>query len=225
MHVNIYTKSTQPSKLMPVMVFIHGGGFLSGSGKTDLFGPDYFMQKDVVLVTLNYRLHVFGKFSMFYQEQLVSNALVVGFLSLADKELGVPGNAGLKDQTFALKWINRNIQNFGGDPKNITVFGESAGGASTHYHTISNHSKGLFQRAIPMSGTALSNVWSRPTKYDPKDAESLATKLGWNGKGGEKAILQLLENADPLEILKAYESLLYTGVMFKVFLVNLVFEI
>lgn len=68
-----------------------------------------------------------------------------------------------------------------------------------------------------MSGTALSNLWSRPTKYDPKDAESLAKKLGWNGKGGENAILELLEKAEPLEILKAFESLLYTGVMFEVF--------
>lgn len=60
MHVNVYTKNIKPSKLLPVMVFIHGGGFLSGSGRSDLYGPDYFMQKEMVLVTLNYRLNVFG---------------------------------------------------------------------------------------------------------------------------------------------------------------------
>ena len=65
------------------------------------------MQKDVVLVTVNYRLGP------------------VGFLSLQDPELGIPGNAGLKDQTFALKWVQRNIERFGGDPNNVTVFGES----------------------------------------------------------------------------------------------------
>ena len=65
------------------------------------------MQKDVVLVTINYRLGP------------------VGFLSLEDPELGIPGNAGLKDQTFALKWVKRNIERFGGDPNNVTVFGES----------------------------------------------------------------------------------------------------
>lgn len=105
--VNVYTPYTNPQKPMPVLVWIHGGGWNAGSGQTDLFGPDYFMQKDVILVTMNYRLGP------------------VGFLSLDDPELNIPGNAGLKDQTFALKWVQRNIANFGGDPNNVTVFGES----------------------------------------------------------------------------------------------------
>jgi carboxylesterase type B len=85
----------------------HWQSVIQGSGQTDLFGPDYLMQKDVVLVTMNYRLGP------------------AGFLSLQDPELGIPGNAGLKDQTFALKWVQRNIERFGGDPNNVTVFGES----------------------------------------------------------------------------------------------------
>jgi carboxylesterase type B len=105
--VNVYTPYVQPKKLLPTMVWIHGGGFNSGSSQTDLFGPDYLLQKDVVLVTVNYRLGP------------------VGFLSLDDPELNIPGNAGLKDQTFALKWVQRNIERFGGDPGNVTVFGES----------------------------------------------------------------------------------------------------
>lgn len=105
--VNVYTPQTSPKHPMPVLVWIHGGGWNSGSGQTDLFGPDYFMQKDVILVTMNYRLGP------------------IGFLSLEDPDLNIPGNAGLKDQTYALKWVNRNISNFGGDPKNVTVFGES----------------------------------------------------------------------------------------------------
>jgi carboxylesterase type B len=60
MHVNVYSKNINPEKPAPVMVYIHGGCWSSGSGRTDLYGPDYFMQKDVVLVTMNYRLHVFG---------------------------------------------------------------------------------------------------------------------------------------------------------------------
>lgn len=105
--LNVYTPYTNPIAPMPVLVFIHGGGWNSGSGQTDLFGPDYFMQKDVVLVTMNYRLGP------------------MGFLSLEDERVGVPGNAGLKDQTFALKWVQKNIANFGGNIKNVTMFGES----------------------------------------------------------------------------------------------------
>lgn len=88
-------------------VYIHGGGFQVSFGKLDMFGGDYLLQKDVVFVTLNYRVGP------------------IGFLSLKDPELDIPGNAGLKDQVFALKWIQRNIASFGGDPDNVTVFGTS----------------------------------------------------------------------------------------------------
>jgi cholinesterase len=72
-----------------------------------LYGPDFFLQKDVIVVTINYRLGA------------------IGFLSLKDPNLNVPGNAGLKDQNMALKWVQKNIENFGGDPKRVTLFGES----------------------------------------------------------------------------------------------------
>ena len=94
------------------MVWIHGGGFIGGNGGTNFFGPDYFMSENnenpVILVTLNYRLGI------------------LGFLSLGDDV--VTGNMGLKDQTLALKWVQKNIDNFGGDPNQVTIFGESAGG-------------------------------------------------------------------------------------------------
>jgi cholinesterase len=73
----------------------------------DMYRPDYLLQKDMVQVRLNYRVGP------------------IGFLSLKDPELGIPGNAGLKDQVFALKWVQRNIEKFGGDPKQVTVFGTS----------------------------------------------------------------------------------------------------
>lgn len=88
-------------------MYIHGGGFQISYGKLDIFGCDYLLQKDIIFVTLNYRVGP------------------IGFLSLKDPELNIPGNAGLKDQVFALKWIQRNITSFGGDPENVTIFGTS----------------------------------------------------------------------------------------------------
>ncbi|XP_059061394.1 juvenile hormone esterase-like [Achroia grisella] len=133
--LNVYTKSLSPEDKLPVMVFIHGGAYMSGSGNAAMYGPDYLLQHDVILVTINYRLEV------------------LGFLNLDIPE--VPGNAGLKDQLAALKWVKTNISNFGGDPNNITIFGESAGSASVACHLISPLSKGLFNKAIMQSGTCI----------------------------------------------------------------------
>lgn len=92
---------------LAVMFFIHGGGYAEGDGNDDLYGPDFIIEKDTILVTTNYRLGV------------------LGFLSLDTPEYS--GNMGLKDQQLALKWISSNIERFGGDSKRITIFGESAG--------------------------------------------------------------------------------------------------
>lgn len=142
LYLNVYTPELPGNKnfsCMPVMVYVHGGGFTSGSGGTDLYGPDYLIEQSVVLVTFNYRLGV------------------LGFLSLENSE--VPGNAGLKDQVMALKWVQKNIEKFGGDPNNVTLFGESAGGASVQYHLLSPLSKGLFHKAIIQSGSVF-NPWA-----------------------------------------------------------------
>lgn len=108
------------------MVFIHGGGFRAGSCSEDNYGPDYLVPgNDIILVTINYRLGL------------------LGFLSCEDQSLGVPGNAGLKDQVLALKWIKENIKQFGGDPNNVTIFGQGAGAACVHLHILSPMSKGF----------------------------------------------------------------------------------
>lgn len=185
--INVFIPEVTSRQPLPVMVLIHGGGFYSGSSKTDLYGPDYFLQKDVVFVSFNYRVGV------------------CGFLSLEDKELNVPGNAGLKDQNFALKWIQRNIVKFGGDPNNVTLFGSCAGAISTHLHMISDMSRGLFHRSIVMSGSAFNSLIPR------RDfAQRLAKELGWNGIGGEKAILEFLESADAEKIVQASGRVLTT---------------
>ncbi|XP_014364665.2 juvenile hormone esterase [Papilio machaon] len=155
--LNVYTPINRSPKL-PVMVYIHGGGFRDGSGSPYIYGPEYLVRQEVILVTLNYRLEV------------------MGFLCLGIKE--APGNAGLKDQLEALRWVKTNIEAFGGDPNSITLFGESAGSASVMYHLLSPMSAGLFDRAIMQSGSAMS-PWS--FQFEPvSTASALAAQLGYN---------------------------------------------
>lgn len=153
-----------------------------------MYGPDYLMQKDVILVTFQYRIGAFG------------------FLSLDDPSLGIPGNAQFRDHIFALKWIQRNISQFGGDPKNVTLFGESWGGGSTNYHMISEKSKDLFHRGILMSGTALNAIYSSLPRR--QWALRLCLQMGYSGPTEEKHLLEFLENADPKEIVLASPKVL-----------------
>ena len=108
--------------LLPVMVWIHGGGFQAGSSRPTSYGPSHLLDKNIVLVSMNYRLGIFG------------------FLSTGDSV--APGNFGLKDQVLALKWVQQHIKSFGGNPKKVTIFGESAGGASVNFHALSNTTNG-----------------------------------------------------------------------------------
>lgn len=197
MHINVYSPELPPNTyetksvnqtLMPVLVWIHGGGFTFGSGLTDIYGPDYFMEKNVVLVTFNYRLHVFG------------------FLSFDDPDLKIPGNAGLKDQVMALQWVKTNIEHFGGDPQNITIFGQSAGGGCAHYHTMSEASKDLFQNAIIMSGSAFNYMYSVIPRRDW--AFRLVEEMGYEARENETEILEILEHAEPEEIFNALQYVL-----------------
>lgn len=93
LHVNVFTKNLKINAFNPVMIFIHGGAYRSGSSSTAYYAPDYLIEKDVVVVTINYRLGAFG------------------FLTLDAENLNVPGNAGLKDQRLALHWIQVRHQN------------------------------------------------------------------------------------------------------------------
>ncbi|KAH9635555.1 hypothetical protein HF086_003169 [Spodoptera exigua] len=156
LYLNVYTKTLTPPSPLPVMVWIHGGGFYTGSGDSDFYGPEFFMEHDVILVTINYRLEV------------------LGFLCLDTEE--VPGNAGMKDQVLALKWVKQNIAAFGGDPNNVTIFGCSAGSASVSCHLVSRMSEGLFNKAICQSGVCL-NEWSY-NLYGRQRAFQLGKLLG-----------------------------------------------
>ncbi|KAG6460516.1 hypothetical protein O3G_MSEX012036 [Manduca sexta] len=133
--VNVYTPDTDSATLRPVIVYIHGGGLHSLSGRSEHAGPHYLLDQDVVLVTMNYRLGI------------------LGFLALGTKL--APGNNGYKDQVTALRWMRRNIATFGGDPDRVTITGSGAGAASVMLHMISPMSKGLFHQAISMSGSPI----------------------------------------------------------------------
>ncbi|KAK5900577.1 hypothetical protein CgunFtcFv8_025526 [Champsocephalus gunnari] len=147
---------------LPVMVWIYGGAFLAGGSMGANFLENYLYsgqeiadRGDVIVVTLGYRVGA------------------LGFLSTGESDL--PGNYGLWDQHAAIAWVNRNIRSFGGDPDRITVFGESAGGASVNFQTLSPHNKGLFKRAISQSGVALC-PWAI-NKNPRRFAEEVAIKV------------------------------------------------
>ncbi|XP_065093902.1 esterase B1-like [Ochlerotatus camptorhynchus] len=185
--INVFTKTTSPSKPLPVMVYIYGGGFTEGTSGNELYGPDFLLQKDVILVNFNYR----------------TGAL--GFLCCQSADDGVPGNAGLKDQNLALKWVKDNIAAFGGDPETVTLFGHSAGACSVQYHLISEASRGLFKRAIVMSGSTYCSWGLSPQR---NWVEKLAKALGWDGKGAESEALSFLRTVTPEDIINNQEKLM-----------------
>ncbi|KAK7870484.1 hypothetical protein R5R35_000756 [Gryllus longicercus] len=169
---------------LAVLFWIHGGGFLSGS--SNMFQPDPFMDNGVILVTINYRIGP------------------LGFLGLDTLE--APGNAGLKDQRMALLWVKENISVFGGDPNNITLFGQSAGGASVHFHVLSPLSKGLFRRAVVQSGSAL---LARNVARDPAGrAERVARAAGCDARTAREpaALLRWLRAAPAPALVAAADA-------------------
>ncbi|XP_037945477.1 esterase B1 [Teleopsis dalmanni] len=187
LYLNVYTKTLKNENLMPVLVWIYGGGFQMGEASREIYSPDYFMMENVVLVTISYRLGP------------------LGFLSLNEKNLDVPGNAGLKDQVLALKWVKRNCHFFGGNPDNITVFGESAGGGSTHYMMLTEQTRGLFHKAVIMSGSALApwaNIPQRNWAY------RLAKATGYKGENIDAAVLEYLQQSKASSITKVADELL-----------------
>lgn len=131
----------------PVMVWFHGGAFVGGSGNTPLYDGEAFARRGIVLVTVNYRLGVFG--------YLAHPGLA------KESPRGISGNYGLQDQIAALRWVRRHIATFGGDPAKVTIFGQSAGAASVGYLLAAPAASVLFNRAILQSGTAFGTTTGR----------------------------------------------------------------
>jgi para-nitrobenzyl esterase len=138
LYLNIWTAARSDHEKRPVIVWIHGGGFTGGSGSVPLYDGEQMAKKGVVFITINYRLGIFG------------------FLAhpdlIAESPYQTSGNYDILDQIAALEWISRNIAAFGGDPRNVTMAGQSAGAFSVNALMVSPMAKGLFQRAIAESG-------------------------------------------------------------------------
>ncbi|OCT67110.1 hypothetical protein XELAEV_18038392mg [Xenopus laevis] len=190
LYLNIWVPQSRSSVStnLPVMVWIYGGAFLLGSSQganvLDNYlydGEELALRGNVIVVTLNYRLGP------------------LGFLSTGDSNL--PGNYGLWDQHMAIAWVKRNIAAFGGNPDNITIFGESAGGASVSLQTLSPYNKGLIKRAISQSGVGMSPwaLQSNPLFWTTKVAEKVGCPVH-----DTAAMANCLRISDPKAVTLAY---------------------
>ncbi|XP_070789560.1 cholinesterase-like [Pituophis catenifer annectens] len=150
--LNIWVPQPQPSSPVPVLVWIHGGGYLMGTSSVDVFnGAPLAASENVIVVTINYRLGA------------------LGFLYLPP---AAPGNLGLWDQQLALKWVKENAAAFGGDPSRVTIFGQSAGGSSVNFHLLAPKSQDFFAQAVIQSGTANAFwAWRSPEEAKQKSLE------------------------------------------------------
>ncbi|XP_007527948.1 bile salt-activated lipase-like [Erinaceus europaeus] len=191
LYLNIWVPQGEKevSQNLPVMIWIYGGAFLMGSGhranflkKTLYDGEEIVTRGNVILVTFNYRVGP------------------LGFLSTGDANL--PGNYGLRDQHMAIAWVKRNIAAFGGDPNNITIFGESAGAASVSLQTLSPYNKGLIRRAISQSGVALSPwvIQKNPLFWAKKVAEKVGCPVDDTTR-----MAKCLKVTDPHALTMAYK--------------------
>jgi para-nitrobenzyl esterase len=167
LYLNVWTPAKPTGELLPVMVWIHGGSNLNGAGSQPEYDGSHLAGKGVVVVTINYRLDVFG------------------FLAHPEltKESGTnsSGNYGLLDQIAALRWVQKNIRAFGGDPSQVTVFGESAGAFDVSLLMASPLTKGLFTRAIGESGGALTPIppfGPKPLQIGEQDGIKFVQSMG-----------------------------------------------
>ncbi len=166
LYLNVWTPAKSGDARLPVMVWIYGGGFREGMTSQPVYDGAHLAQKGVVVVSLAYRVGVFG----FLADPELS----------AESPLHVSGNQGLLDMIAGLKWVRRNIAQFGGDPSRVTIFGESAGAISVGAIAQSPLAKALMQRAIGESGSALENLLKEfaPSRQAQRYGQRFLTKLG-----------------------------------------------
>ena len=182
LYLDVYSPNISLS--LPVMVYIHGGGYVLGTAITS--PSDILALQGVVVVIIQYRLGPFG------------------FLTTGDS--AAPGNYGMLDQVEALKWVKENIENFGGNPSKVTIFGESAGGSSVGLHLLSPLSRDLFHQAIPESGVDLSPFAIQPTSFGLRFTKELAQKLNC-GSSDHYAMVSCMRSKTASDMQKTAESI------------------
>lgn len=190
LYLNVWVPNgTQPSR--PVMVFVHGGGFTTGAGTLPLYdGTKLAVATGAVVVTINYRLGAFGFFSH-------------PALRAEDPEHPSAGNYGIEDQIAAFRWVKNNAAGFGGDPSNVTIFGESAGGTSMLVHLASPKSEGLFDRVI------VESAWAQPgsTTFTTANGDFYGARLAYAlGCTDASNLLPCLRSKSVPEVTKAVAS-------------------
>ncbi len=183
LYLNVWTPTTHKTKDLPVLVYFFGGGFVAGDGSEPRYDGESMAQKGIVVVTVNYRLNIFGFFA---HPELSAEAPYKG-----------SGNYGLLDQNMALQWVQKNIAAFGGDPKKVTIAGESAGSISVSAQMASPLSKNLIAGAIGESGAGIN-----PTLFPVPLAEAEKVGLEFATKAGYPSLAKLraLSTRDVYEI-------------------------
>jgi len=164
LYLNIWTPAKSGKQRLPVLVYIYGGGFQNGGGSEPRYDGESIARHGIVAVTLNYRLNVFGFFA---HPELTK-----------ESPHHASGNYGLLDQAAALAWVQRNIAAFGGDPKHVTIAGESAGSISVSALMASPLSRNLIAGAIGESGAMFSSLPPRPLEQAEKDGANFGTAAG-----------------------------------------------
>ena len=176
LYLNVWTQHEGRDEKRPVMVWIHGGGFTQGSGHQEGYNGSQLASRGVVLVTINYRLGALG----FMAHPELS----------AESPHGSSGNYAILDQIAALKWVRDNIASFGGDPDNVTIFGESAGGTSCYLLTATPLSEGLFHKAI------LESPWIAPTIFrDLKDETPNGPAVEFDGEEASRKLFNKVQGS------------------------------
>ena len=185
LYLNVWTPAKSRKDKLPVLVYFYGGGFVAGDGSEPRYDGESMAKKGIVAVTVNYRLGVFGFFA---HPELTK-----------ESPRQASGNYGLLDQHAALKWVQQNIAAFGGDPRRVTIAGESAGSISVSAQMASPLSKGLIAGAIGESGSILGTLSAMPLR----EAEQAGVKFAAGVGLGEKPSLAALRSAPAQQLLEA----------------------